>query len=154
MTWFRLHRLSKNGIILGQQDDSIERSHSIISDRTVFLVRPLPPTAAEHFSVWETKRLCRTVNTVTYYLDCYPSASAGQETAWVINQRQSNSGSVDLNRLPTRDGPAIRHISPPFKTGKETVMAARCNCRCSPGCELHEKLRGDFLCETRDPSAF
>jgi len=129
MTWFRLYRHRKTG--------SFWTNRMIRSNR-LFHSFPLP-TVAEHFSVWETKRLRRTVNIVTYYLDCYPSASAGQETAWVINQRQSNSGSVDLNRLPTRDGPAIRHISPPFKTGKETVMAARCSCCCSPGCELNTK---------------
>lgn len=52
-----------------------------------------------HFS--GTKKLYRTVNTVTHYLDCYPSASAGRETTRVINQRQSNSGSVGSGRLPT-----------------------------------------------------
>lgn len=91
------------------------------------------------FFFLKIKRLRRTVNTVMYYLDCYPSASAGRETAWVINQRQSNSGSVGLGRLPT-DGP-LSVISTPLKPGKKWWWLRVAIAVLAPGCELYEKLR-------------
>lgn len=77
------------------------------------------------FFALKTKRLRRTVNTVTHYLDCYPSASAGRETAWVINQRQSNSGSVGSSRLPTG---RVRYPSSllRLKPGKKRWWVASC----------------------------
>lgn len=81
-----------------------------------------------------------------YYLDYYPSASAGQETAWVINQRQSNSGSVDLNRLPT-GRPRYPSSLLRLKPGKKRWWLRVAIAVGSPGCELHEKLRGGFLRE-------